>query len=68
MNPSHKAGQVHQNFQLYKSIFNWADWVFKYCLWFLNPIAADTGLCLRPVQYERKAGLPLKIAEQQFFK
>ena len=31
----------------------------------LNPIAADTGLCLRPVQYERKAGLTLKIAEQQ---
>jgi hypothetical protein len=33
---------------------------------FLNPIAADTGLCLRPVAYERKAGLTLKIAEKQF--
>jgi hypothetical protein len=33
---------------------------------FLNPIAADTGLCLRPVEYERKAGLTLKIAEKQF--
>jgi len=27
---------------------------------FLNPIGADTGLRLRPVAYERKAGLPLK--------
>jgi len=35
---------------------------------FLNPIVADTGLCLRPVQYERKAGLPLKKAEQQVSK
>jgi len=33
---------------------------------FLNPIAADTGLCLRLVEYERKAGLPLNIAEKQF--
>jgi len=27
---------------------------------FLNPIAADTGLCITPVEYERKAGLQLK--------
>jgi len=32
---------------------------------FLNPIVADTGLFIRPVQYERKAGLTIKIAEQQ---
>jgi hypothetical protein len=24
----------------------------------LNPAVADTGLCLRPVGYERKTGLP----------
>jgi|LakMenEpi03Aug12_release.lakeMendotaPanAssembly.Ray.scaffolds.fasta_scaffold27189_3 hypothetical protein len=30
---------------------------------FLNPIIADTGLCSRPVAYERKAGIPLKGAQ-----
>jgi hypothetical protein len=35
---------------------------------FLNPIVADTGLCLRLVGYERKAGMHLKRAQQHISK
>jgi len=34
---------------------------------FLNPIGADTGLWLRPVEYERKAGITLKKHRAVYF-
>jgi len=34
---------------------------------FLNPIVADTGLCLRPVEYERKSGNAFKKSTAAHF-
>lgn len=42
--------------------------VKKHNLIGINPIAADTGLWLMPEEYERKAGLTLIVAQQNFSK
>lgn len=35
---------------------------------YINPIEADTGLWLRPLEYKRKAGMPWKTTHQHISK